>query len=94
MELLENAGTGVLFIAILVFAVFFGMMTIIFVFGIPKLYVQFLTKIGKKLETKFPRLAENRKVRDFFSVLTVFSSVAVFVGAIILWFEFIDWLPN
>lgn len=94
MELLENAGIGVLLIAILIFAVFFGMMTISFVFGLPQLYVQFLTKIGKKLESRFPRLAENKKIRDFISIFMVFSSVAVFVGAINLWFAFFEWLPD
>ena len=94
MGILENLGLGIVFILILVFAFYFAILGLTFMLGLPQVYVRLMQELGKRLERRFPKLSENKKIREGFGFFLVFSGMAVFVGGIYLFFTFIDWLPN
>lgn len=92
--MLENLGIGILFILILAFGLFFAMLSVMFIFGLPQLYINFMQKIGRRLERHFPKLSQNKKIRGIFSFFLVFSGMAVFVGGIYLFSAVFEWLPD
>ena len=93
MEVLENVGIGIVLILILVFGVYFTMIGLIFVFGLPQLYSNLMLRLGRRLERKFPKWANAKGVKTGLLLLLIFSGFAVFVGAITFWVRLIEWLP-
>jgi len=93
MEILQGIGIVLLLILVLVFAVFFAMAFITFVFGLPQIYVKALDKVGKKLELRFPKIAKNKNVRGVWILLVGFTATGVLVAAIYLWFTIFELLP-
>ena len=94
MEILKDIGIGLGFILILAFAVFFAMVSVMFIIGLPQLYVHFLGKVGKRLEARFPKLYKNKNFQGLIVVFLVVSVSLVLVGAILLWGAFFEWLPR
>lgn len=94
MEILKDLGLGIVFILILAFAVFFVMLSVMFIIGLPQLYVHFLGKVGKRLEAKFPNFAKNKNVRGLSAIFLVLSACSVLIGAILLWGLIYEWLPR
>ena len=94
MEILKDIGIGLGFILILAFAVFFAMLSVMFIFGLPSLYFKYLERIGKRIESKFPRLARNKNYQGITIIFAVVSVSLVLVGAIFLWGAFFEWLPR
>lgn len=85
-------GIGILFILILVFAIYFTMIGMTFMLGLPQVYAHFMLRLGKRLEKSFPKLANTKGVKTGFGLFLIFSGMAVFVGAIVAWFGFTEWL--
>lgn len=94
MGVLENVGIGIAFILILVFAVYFAIIGVTFMLGLPQLFVKYGIKLGRILEENFPRFANTKGVKTGFGLVLIFFGMAVFIGAIIIWFRFLEWLPN
>jgi hypothetical protein len=93
MELLENVGIGIALILILIFGFYFLIIGMIFMLGLPQVYAHFMLKLGKRLEKSFPKLANTKGVKTGFGLFLIFSGMAVFVGAMVAWFGFVEWLP-
>lgn len=93
MEILQGIGIVLLLILVLVFAVFFTMAFITFVFGLPQIYVKVLDKVGKRLEKRFPKIAKNKNVRGVWILLVGFTATGVLVAAMYFWFAMFDLLP-
>jgi len=91
--LLENVGIGIVLILILIFGFYFVMIGMTFILGLPQVYAHFMVRLGKRLEKSFPKLANKQGVKTGFGLFLILSGMAVFVGAMVAWFGFVEWLP-
>jgi len=94
VEILENLGIAIGLILILAIGVLFAMLSVMFIFGLPQLYVNFLGKIGKRFEARFPILYKSQHFQGFIVIFLVASVSLILIGAIFLWTLFFEWLPR